>query len=184
VSPTRRQVIAGAAAGALGAVGLYELVDQLSSSPPARPAPAARELPEQHLLQGVKVVTQNDVEVLVPPLHHEVMTAQVTSDVAGLRDAQSTLEDLLAGLDRDYVPPPAGLGVTLAWGIPYFERLVPAAAKAHMPLDKRAGKPAVGAARRFPSDPTDTVLEGNDVAILLRSDVRDHILDAERRLCD
>ena len=118
MSPTRRQVIAGAAAGALGAAGLYELVDQLSSSSPARPAPAAPELPEQHLLQGVKVVTQNDVEVLVPPLHHEVMTARVVSDVAGLKDAQSTLEDLLAKLDHDYVPTPAGLGVTVAWGIP------------------------------------------------------------------
>ena len=61
MSPTRRQVVAGAAVGALGAVGLYELVDQLASSPPARPEPAAAELPEQHLLHGVKVVTQNDV---------------------------------------------------------------------------------------------------------------------------
>jgi hypothetical protein len=163
-------------------VGLYELVDQLSSSPPARPAPAAPELPEQHLLQGVKVVTQNDVEVLVPPLHHEVMTARVVSDVAGLKDAQSTLEDLLAKLDHDYVPTPAGLGVTVAWGIPYFERLVPGAAKAHMPLDKRAKKPALVNARRFPSDPTNTVLEGNDVAILMRSDERPHIDDALDRL--
>jgi hypothetical protein len=181
VSPTRRQVIAGAAAGALGAVGLYELVDQLSS-PPARPAPAAPELPEQHLLQGVKVVTQNDVEVLVPPLHHEVMTARVVSDAAGLKDAQASLENLLARIEHDYVPTPAGLGVTVAWGIPYFERLVPGAAKTHVPLDKRANKPALVDARRFPSDPPDTVLEGNDVAILLRSDERPHIDDALERL--
>jgi hypothetical protein len=182
VSPTRRQVIAGAAAGALGAVGIYELVDQLASSPPKRPAPAAPELPEQHLLQGIKVVTQNDVEVLVPPLHHEVMTARVVSDAAGLKDAQSALEDLLAKLDHDYPPTPAGLGVTVAWGLPYFERLVSDAARKNLPLDKRAGKPALLPARRFPSDPPDAVLESNDVAILMRSDERAHIDDAVQRL--
>ena len=37
---------------------------------------------------------------------------------------------------------------------------------------------------RFPSDPTDTRLESNDVAILLRSDTRDHIDDAAKRLRD
>jgi hypothetical protein len=174
--------VAGAAAGALGALGVYELVDQLSSPPPARPKPVAPELPEQHLLQGVKVVTQNDVEVLVPPLHHEVMTGRVVSDRPGLKDAQSSLEGLLAGLDHDYVPTPAGLGVTVAWGMPYFERLVPAAAKTHMPFDRRAGKPALIGARRFPSDPADTLLEGNDVAILLRADDRTHIDDALGRL--
>jgi hypothetical protein len=163
-------------------VGLYELVDQLSSSPPKRPAPASPELPEQHLLQGVKVVTQNDVEVLVPPLHHEVMTARVVSDAAGLKDAQSSLDDLLAKLDQDYVPTPVGLGVTVAWGLPYFQRLVPGAARAHMPIDKRARKPALVDARRFPSDPDDTVLEGNDVAILLRADERAHLDDALDRL--
>ena len=71
-------------------------------------------------------MTQNDVEVLVPPLHHEVMTARVVTDRPGLKDAQATLEGLLAGLDHDYLPTPAGLGVTVAWGMPYFERLVPA----------------------------------------------------------
>src|SRR5262249_15044262 len=143
---------------------------------------AAPELPEQHLLQGVKVVTQNEVEVLVPPLHHEVMTARVVPDRAGLKDAQSALEDLLAKLDHDYVPTPAGLGVTVAWGIPYFERLVPDAGRSNLPLDKRAKKPALLEARRFPSDPTDTVLEDNDVAILLRADDRTHIDDALERL--
>jgi len=182
VSPTRRQVIAGAAAGALGAVGLYELVDQLASSPPDRPKPAAPELPEQHLLQGVRVVTQNGVEVLVPPLHHEVMTARALAGRDNLADAQQTLEDLLAKLDSDYAPTPAGLGVTVAWGLPYFIRLVPGAAAAHLPNDRRARKGALLDARRFPSDPTDTVLEANDVAILLRADDRSHIDDAIDRL--
>ena len=35
---TRRQALAGAAAGALGATGIYELVDRLSGSTPSRAA--------------------------------------------------------------------------------------------------------------------------------------------------
>ena len=42
----------------IGAAGVYELVDQLASSPPKRAPPVAPELPEQHLLQGIKVVQQ------------------------------------------------------------------------------------------------------------------------------
>jgi len=182
VSPTRRELLAGAAAGALGVLGVYELVDHLAGSPPQRPAPTVPELPEQHLLQGVQHVMQNDVEVIVPPLHHEVMTAKLEVDRAGLKDAQATLSDLLAKLDHDYVPTPAGLGVTVAWGLPYFHRLVPGAAGTHLPRDTRAGKPAVIDARTFPSDPGDTVLEANEVAILLRSDQRPNIDDALDRL--
>jgi hypothetical protein len=182
MSPTRRQVIAGAAAGALGAVGIYELVDQLASSPPERPAPAAAELPEQHLLQGVRNVTQDEVEVIVPPLHHEVMTARLLVERTELTAARGTLEDVLAKLDHDYEPTPAGLGVTVAWGLPYFNRLVASAARTHLPRDRRAGKPALLDARRFPSDPDDTVLESNDVAILIRADDRGHVDDALDRL--
>jgi hypothetical protein len=39
-------------------------------------------------------------------------------------------------------------------------------------------------AHRFPSDPTNTRLESNDVAILLRSDMHAHIDDAAKRLQD
>jgi hypothetical protein len=181
VSPTRREFVAGAAVGALGVAGVYELVDHLASSPPKRPA-AGPPPPEQHLLQGVKVVNQENVEVLVPPLHHEVMTAKLDLSPADLPDARATLENALAKLDADYPSTPAGLGVTLAWGLPYFHRLVPAAAARNLPFDRRAGKPALLDARTFPSDPPGTVLESNDVAILLRSDQRAHIDDALDRL--
>jgi hypothetical protein len=182
VSPTRRQVLAGAAAGALGAAGAYELLDRLAAAPPARPAVANPELPEQHLLQGVRIVDQEGVEVIVPPLHHEVLTAKLDLVPRDLKGAQATLEQLLAGLDADYPSTPAGLGVTVAWGLPYFRRLVPAAAGRTLPFDRRAGKPALLDARTFPSDADSTVLEANDVAILLRSDQRAHIDDALDRL--
>ena len=100
MSPTRRELIAGAAVGALGIAGVYELVDHLAASPPKRPVAASPELPEQHLLQGVKVVNQNDVEVLVPPLHHEVMTAKLDLTPGDLAEAQATLEDVLGEARR------------------------------------------------------------------------------------
>src|SRR5690242_445174 len=174
---TRRELLAGAAAGAVGAAGLYELVDRLAGATPTRaavgPPPA-----EQHLLQGVRVVRSDGIEVLVPPLHHEVLTARVAVDRADLHDAQRTLEAALVGLDRDYAPSPAGLGVTVAWGTPYFSRFVPAQAKRLLPHDRRADRSVLFDTQRFPSDPPQTRLEHNDVAILIRSDARAHIDDA------
>jgi hypothetical protein len=178
---TRRQALVGAAAGVVGASGIYELVDRLSGGAPQRASVGAAPL-EQHLLDGIRVVESNGVEVLVPPLHHEVVTARLVAGRSDLRDGQKELGRVLDGLERDYVPSPAGLGITVAWGLPYFERLVPDAARRLLPHDRRAGKPVLFAAERFPSDPADTQLEENDVAILLRSDSREHIADAEKRL--
>src|SRR6185312_1325538 len=96
-------------------------------------------------------------------------------DRADLRDAQRRLEQALAHLDGAYATSPAGLGATVAWGERYFQRFVPAAAARHMPHDRRADRPALFAAERFPSDPAETALEANDVAILLRSDAKEHI---------
>jgi hypothetical protein len=178
---TRRQALVGAAAGAAGAAGLYELVDRLAGDSPER-ADAAQLHEEQHLLDGVRVVDHEGVEVLVPPLHHAVVTSRVRADESDLGDAQRTLAAALDRLERDYRPSPAGLGVTVAWGLPYFERLVPAAWERRRPWDRRARKPALLDSPRFPSDPFDTTLEANDVAILLRSDALEHVDDAIDRL--
>src|SRR5215216_1241782 len=169
---TRRQALTGAAAGAVGATGIYELVDRLTGGSPSRTATASLH-EEQHVLDGVRTVDHEGVEVLVPPLHHEVLTARVAVDRADLRDAQRVLERALAGLERDYAPSPAGVAATVAWGLPYFERLVPDAWERRRPWDRRAGKPALVDSLRFPSDAPDTKLERNDVAILLRSDSLD-----------
>jgi hypothetical protein len=170
---TRRQLLAGAAAGALTAGGIYELVDQLGGESPTRAAAPLDRPPEQHLLDSVSVVLDNKVEVVVPPRHHQLMTANIRTD--DLRGARGDLEAALAELDGTYEQTPAGLGVTLAYGLPYFERHVPEAWRAHAPYDRRARKAALLPAVRFPSDPDETLLEENEVAILLRSDSRDHI---------
>ena len=178
---TRRQALAGAAAGALGASGVYELVDRLAGGSPRRPAAGAPP-PEQHVLDGLRVITDNGVEVTVPPLHHQVVTAKVAVDGADLRDAQRVLEDALAKLDVKYAPTPAGLGVTVAWGLPYFDRFVAGQWRTHAPFDRRARKPALLPTRAFPSDPPGTTLERNDVVILLRSDSLAHVEDGAKSI--
>jgi hypothetical protein len=178
---TRRKLLAGGAGAALAAAGIYELVDQLGGSP-SRPA-AGGLPPEQHLLDGVRIVEDNGVEVVVPPLHHQLVTARlrVAERKRDLVGAQKALEEVLAKLDRDFEQTPAGLGVTVAWGFPYFRRFVSKLADEHIPVDRRASesknKPVrvLLDSRRFPSDPAETILEANDVAVLLRSDSLDHI---------
>src|SRR5919109_3308730 len=122
---TRKELLGGAAAGALGAAGIYELVDQLAESPER--ADALGLPPEQHLLTGMKTFEHEGVEVIEPPLHHQVVTAKVSVERRrrSLRDAHETLEGALRDLERRYDLTPAGLAVTVAWGRPYFQRYVP-----------------------------------------------------------
>jgi hypothetical protein len=178
---TRRALLGSAAAGALTAGGVYELVDRLEGSPKR---PAAGELTaEQHLLQGTRIIEDNGVEVVVPPLHHQVTTAtvRVGDEKRSLAEAQEKLEDALRKLEGRFEPTPAGLGITVAWGLPYFRRFVPSLADEHLPIDRRATKSTQKPVRvlldaiRFPSDSHETILEANDVAVLLRSDSLDSI---------
>ncbi len=187
---TRRQLLAGGTlGGALTAVGVYELVDRLTRAP-ERAAPQGGLPPEQHLLEGVRIVKDNGVEVVVPPLHHQVVTATVNAGEgrSELRAAQEALEERLLSLEERFRPTPAGLGVTVAWGLPYFRRYVPELAERHIPVDLRATTDRDEPVRvlldaiRFPSDPPDTILEENDVAVLLRSDRLEHIAAAAQEL--
>jgi hypothetical protein len=173
---TRRQMLASTAAGVLGAAGVYELVDRLTAAP-AR-APASTLPPEQHLLLGQRVVRSDGVAVIVPPLHHQVVTLELRTghSKAALADARGALEDALRSVEGRFEPTPAGLGVTVAWGLPYFRRYVPGPMQTHLPLDRRASRAGQKPVRvlidavRFPSDPHETILEHNDAALLLRSD--------------
>jgi hypothetical protein len=188
---TRRQVIAGTAAAALAGGGVYELVDRLAGGASRTGAVSAGRR-EQHLLDGVRMVRDNGVEVVVPPLHMQVVTLELTAgeERAQLRAAQAALESAIAAVERRFPPSPAGVGVTLAWGLPYFGRLVPELADTHLPIDRRASRAAGGEVRaltdavRFPSDPDETILEQNDAALLLRSDSLERIADASHTLVD
>jgi hypothetical protein len=179
VKLTRRRLLESAAVATLAGGGIYELVDRLAGAP-ERTAFAGTFPPEQHLLD-LGTTTSEGVEVVIPPLHSELVTAKL-GPLHDLRAAQAQLESVLARLDARYPATAAGLGVTVAWGLPYFERRVAAAWRAHAPHDRRAGKPALLQPRRFPSDPKTTLLEDNDLAILLRSDSRAHIDDARKAI--
>ncbi len=179
---TRRRFLGGAAAVAVGGAGIYELVDQLTTGSPSRPAVATQNLPREQHVFDLASVDSEGVEVLVPPLHSEVVTATIAVD--DLKTAQHELESALQQLDAQYAPDPAGLGVTVAWGLPYFRERVAAQAATHVPIDRRADKSVLLPSRRFPSDPDSTVLERNDVAVLLRSDDRAHIDAAHKALFD
>jgi hypothetical protein len=178
---TRGQLLGAAAAGALGAAGVYELVDRLAE-PPVRRFGGGR-APEQHLLDGMQIVEDNGVEVVVPTLHHEIVTATIEAAPGSreLADARRALEQVLGRLEDEFVGTPEGLAVSVAWGLPYFRSYVPGQAERHLPLDRRASgaadeeTAALLDAIRFPSDPPDTMLEDNDLAVLLRSDRREHI---------
>src|SRR5262249_57996346 len=114
----------------------------------------------------------------VPPLHHRVVTAKlrVDGDKASLLSAREGLAHALDSVEKGREPTPAGIGVTVAWGLPYFDRFVREQAAAHIPVDVRATRArgrtvkALTHSIRFPSDPQSVVLEANDLAFLLRSD--------------
>ncbi|HEX9416860.1 MAG TPA: hypothetical protein VF895_09175 [Gaiellaceae bacterium] len=185
---TRRELLAGAAVSAVAGTGIYELVDRLGR-PPSRAASAGFPR-EQHVLDGVRVVRDDGIEVVVPPLHHRIVTAKlrVGHDRASLVAARDELEHALAGIERGYEPTPAGLGVSVGWGLPYFDRYVPGPAEEHIPTDLRASRDegrtvkALTHSIRFPSDPGFLVLEDNDVAFLVRSDDLGAVQSGAKRL--
>jgi hypothetical protein len=186
----RKLLLAGGAGAVLAAGGVYELVDQLTGAPSRPEAGAGGLPPEQHVLRDVRLVEDNGVEVVVPPLHHQLVTATlgVSDRRSDLVEAQSELEQALQKLESQFEPSAAGLGITVAWGLPYFRAYVPTLAERHIPVDRRATKTASKPirvlldSRRFPSDPPELILETNDVGVLLRSDRLDHIAEASKSL--
>jgi hypothetical protein len=193
VKLSRRELLASAAGAALGAAGVYELVERYAVEPQrAAAASTIRHLPEQHIVQDLRVLVDDGVEVFEPPLHHQLVTAKLLVDrnPKALAEARAELEQRLAKIDAEYPATPAGVAVTVAWGLPYFERYVPGQARRHLPVDRRAsadtGKTvsALLPAQRFPSDPSTTILERNDLVLLVRSDSRDRVQAVSQAILD
>ena len=207
-STTRRRFLQGSV-GAFGAVlaspgTFYKMADAIAEPPARLASTASAPAQEQYLLQGTQVINVNgsslqhnrgSVAVHVPPLHDRVVTAKlnVSANAEALKAAQSHLESVLVDLEREFPPTPAGVGVTLAWALPYFEHYIPSLGAAssffaagtrypaYLPIDLASSKTAghtvyaVRDARTFPSDQPPASfgplrLEQNDVAVLLRSD--------------
>ena len=141
------------------------------------------------------------------PLHDHVITAtlNVPPNAKALREAQHHLESVLLGVERQFPPTPAGMGIAVAWGLPYFSQYIPRLGKAseffkagtpyprYLPIDVSTSKTegrtvyAVQEARTFPSDQPPpgfgpVRLEQNHVAVLLRSDSLANITAATQAL--
>lgn len=212
----RRFLVGGAQAislsAALGSAGIYELVDVISGRR-VRQALAASLPPEQHLMRSVAIINVDEtgvqsnavgaVAVVVPPLHLQMVTAKlnVGTDAATVRAAQLQLEQTIQSLEANYAPTPSGLGIVVAWGLPYFRDYVPVLSQpssyfaagtaypGYLPVDQRASTKAGSTIRaildaiQFPSDSppsgfpggSQVRLEGNHVAVFFRSDSLDNI---------
>src|SRR5438874_12172482 len=192
MSSTRRDFLQRAGALALGASGIYGLAEGIDARPARASGAASRPLPpEQHIPGDLRLVRDNGIEVVVPPLHHQVVTAnlRVERTRASLRKAKADLEAELRRLERQYRPAPAGLGVIAAWGLSYFRDYLPqltdsTAFPLYLPVDNRASLDTRSAegpvgglvdAIAFPSDAPDLILEQNDVVFLFQSDHLDHV---------
>src|SRR4051812_21231397 len=121
---TRRRLLEGAVATALGGFGIDRLVERRTA------ASTENRVLEQHILRNAKVVVDNGIEVLVPPLHHRVVTARLK--VPPGQEEWQAFEAALAEVET------APVALTVAWGTPYFRGYVPAQARREMPVDRRA----------------------------------------------
>jgi hypothetical protein len=187
----RRDFLQRAGALALGAPGIYGIAEALATRP-AYGADAASQLPaEQHVADRLRLVRDNGIEVVVPPLYHQVVTAtlRIEPTRTSLRAARTELESALLQLEQRYRAAPGGLGVVVAWGLSYFRNYLPSLADAtafprYLPIDLRASADiatadgsvfALDDAIAFPSDPPELVLEQNDVVFLFQSDHLEHV---------
>ena len=152
---------------ALAAGNVYSLVDGLAAAP-ARAArhrcPAPRAVPARRAARRQRARDRRDPAAAPPPRRDGA--GRASSGPAKLAQAQTRLEQALVALERRYPATPAGLGVTVSWGLPYFRRLVPKLADGrryptYLPIDRGASKAqrkhvaAVLDATRFTSDDAD-----------------------------
>src|SRR6266446_5511652 len=204
---SRRRFLTGSVrtlGAALASAGIYELIDTIAQPPQRAAFAATQPLQEQYIVQNVPIIKDNGsgvnssngtIPVIVHPLHNHIITAtlNVPANAKALQGAQQPLESVLLGLEQKFAPTPSGLGVLVAWGLPYFHNYIPSLGKTsgffkagtrypdYMPVDLVTSKLeghtvyAVQQAMTFPSDQPPAGfgpvrLEQNDVAVLLRSE--------------
>ncbi|MEU5382097.1 hypothetical protein ABZ359_42580 [Streptomyces sp. NPDC005968] len=217
-NPSRRSFVAGATLGmALTSAGIYEVIDKLISPPERAAVRVDKPLPpEQYAIPTPRLIKDNGegvassggtIPVLIPPLHNHVITAtlRVPANVNALQEAQRHLESVIQDLEKRFPPPPSGLGVVVAWGLPYFQHYIPSLGRGsgffkagtrypnYLPVDLMTSKEqghtvyALQDARTYPSDQPPAGfgqirLEQNHVAVLLRSDSLDNIMEGTNAL--
>jgi hypothetical protein len=152
---------------------------------------------------GTGVESSNGtIPVLIPPFHAHVITAtlKIVPKAKEIQEAKRHLESVIQGLEKRFPPPPSGLGIVITWGLPYFENYIPRIGKNsqyfsagtrypdYLPVDVMTSRLrghtvyALQDARTYPSDQPPpgfgaVRLEQNHVAVLLRSDSLDTIME-------
>lgn len=184
---TRRRFIALAGGSAVAAGALYTGLALLHRAPtrhPAAPPPGGYPVGQYQILDyGVRVVpdSQSGVVVIVPPAWNMVITAQLTRRPT--LDDQRRLEGALRAVEAAYPYAPAGIFALVAYGLPYFRRFIPTAVfAAHLPRMVDDGTPVLLDAIPFAGDSPTLLLEQNEVAFHLRSDVLGNLRDTQAAL--
>ena len=120
---TRRTFVKRVGAVAAGA----SFLSLLDGAAPARSAVAAPPLLEQHLDVGDRITTDNGVEIVVPPVYHEIVTGRLVAghDRVTLLAARDQLAHALQSIEAGMAQGPSGLLVTVGWGLPYFREHLP-----------------------------------------------------------
>jgi hypothetical protein len=138
----------------------------------------------QYELPGVTEELHKNVPVAVVPLWHAVVTARLAfapDDRDTLRAAQLRLANALAEVENIYPLQPQGIFIQVGYGLPYFRNRIPGKlTDEFMPKSTLAGTEGQWAlidSIRFPMDPDDLVLEGNEICFHFKSDFRAHIDD-------
>lgn len=143
----------------------------------------------QYELPGVTEEMHRNVPVAVVPLWHAVVTARLAfapDDRDTLVSAQRRLTQALAEIENVYPLQPGGIFIQVAYGAPYFRHRIPAKLTDELIpkslLPGTEGQWALIDSIRFPMDPENLVLEGNEICFHFKSDFREHIEDAIRVL--
>jgi hypothetical protein len=190
---TSRRTFLKTAAAVSVAGGTIALVDQLAGGitrAGAAPAPTPFH-DEQYLVDGLAAITDNGVQVVLPPLYKYMITGTLKRtlkwDAKGLKGAQVKLEKALVHLETGKPKTAAGLTVVVAWGLPYFRNFIKpvlsaSAYNAVWPREAGGAADAVIDAVRFGSDPGSLILEDNEIMIMIRSDSPVVLDDAKSKL--
>lgn len=187
---SRRTMLRATAGGVVATAGVAALYGTLAhtTTPPRRTfGPPKGGYPTgQYEVSAYGVRVQDDAQtgiaVDVPPMWNLVVTASLTR-APGTHE-QRRLEAALVALERAYPYSPAGIFALVGYGLPYFRaHIAPSVFERHVPRTvDGTDAPVLIDAVRFPSDPSSTRLEANDIIFHLRSDVLDHLRDAQRAL--
>jgi hypothetical protein len=192
------QRTAAITAGSVGARGLYELIDEMDGRPQrAAAATVVRRFQEQYLIDQIEVIMNNNVTVAIPPIHNDVFTAKLKSNLttaAALKNAKTRVENAVTAVEGSLPSTAKGLTIVIGWGLPYFRTFLDGLWQNYLPAIPGSNPKAYavhdvdefgtppGRTSPFPSDPGDVVMEHNHVMFKFRSDSSSIVATAEDRL--